>query len=117
MNSSGTRDAGVIGVDYAVHFGSEFHKTSASIQKFAGPDLNNFVDAGQAPVTYYDDGLVAVVPLSIIGGSGLMNYKVIAQTYLGDSAFTQILDDAPDAGLPPAVSVWRRGDPSMPVIW
>jgi hypothetical protein len=118
MNSSATRDAGIIGVDYIVTFGSEFYGISALIRKFVGPEGNMFDKVGQARVTYYDDGLQAVVPLSIIGGgSGLMNYKVVAQTYLGLPAFTQILDDAPDVGTPPAVSVWRKSEPSMPVVW
>jgi len=106
MNSSGTRDAGIIGLDYIVNFGSTYYGTSASISKFVGPEANTFVENGQAPVSYYDDGLVAVAPLSIIGGGiGLMNYKVVAQTYLGDSAMTMIQDEAPNLGSPPAVSV------------
>jgi hypothetical protein len=116
MNSSGTRDAGIIGVDYMVTFGSELYGVSALIKKFVGADM--FDKVGQARVTYYDDGLRVVVPLSIIGGgSGLMNYKVIAQTYLGFPAFTQILDDAPDVGTPPAISVLRKSEPSMLLVW
>jgi hypothetical protein len=77
-----------------------------------------FEKVGQARVTYYDDGLRAVAPLSAIGGgSGLMNYKVIAQTYLGPPAFTQIQDDAPDVGTPAAVSVLRKSEPSLLPLW
>lgn len=106
MNSSGTRDAGLIGVDYNLQFGSEFYGAAAVVSKFLGPEINAWKDIGQERVTYYEDGLQATVPLALIGGgSGLMSYKVVAQTFLGVPAFTQIQDEAPDRGAPAAVSV------------
>jgi hypothetical protein len=106
IDSTGTVDAGVIGTDFIVVLGSAFYGTSSDILKYVGPPINTYSGVGATGVTFFDDGLQTVVPLSDIGGgSGLLNYKVISARQISTNGFTGILDVAPNVGLAPAVSV------------
>lgn len=98
-------DNGIIGAEYIVNMGSDFHGASAVVHKFVGPECNAFdpgVTAGT--VTYVADGIDVTIPLSLLGGDdGKLDYKVISFHFEGDGVFSVIHDRMPDVGLPPAI--------------
>ncbi|MFY9555446.1 MAG: DUF11 domain-containing protein [Blastocatellia bacterium] len=101
VNNLGTLDAGIIGSEFLVNMGSAFHAGSAKVFKYVGPPINTFASVASFPVTFSQDGMDAIIPLSAVDNDdGRLNFKVNASVQIGPNAFTSILDFMPNVGLP-----------------
>ncbi len=93
---SGNSDAQFMGTDFFV----SFHPSGGSVSRA------NFTQSGTFPVTLYDNGYEAFVPLSILGfDDGLVRYKAVTYRSLGSGGNTGLLDYLTDVGRPPPLSV------------
>lgn len=86
------------GVDYVLSMG-DGQGDQALIGKYAGTP-GKFDTVGHAPVSLLTDGMMATVPLSLLGNSsGKLNFRVSAFVHLAGTPTSGALDVMPDVGL------------------
>lgn len=103
--SDGSRDNGIIGVEYIVLVGQNFNNGQAQLLRYTGT-INSFAFVASYPVTFNGDVVSFSIPLSALGGaSGAMNFKVVSTVQLSGNSFTGILDVAPNEGSAAGVTV------------
>jgi len=100
-----SNDKGLIGVEYMVDIRSTCYGDRARIRQFGGVD--RWEDIGTAPVAFPRDGMDVRIPLSLLGGTGRLNFKVVTSSELSHCAWTGILDYMPDIGLLPGKTSLR----------
>jgi hypothetical protein len=88
-------DAGLIGVDRWVVFNPLNFGTGFTVSD----GLTN-QSLGGGAIQYFDGGILALVPLSLLGGDGSVNYVVLSQTAMTAYSSNPIGDFAPDIGDP-----------------
>ena len=97
-DAGGINDAGIIGWEFLVEMGSDFHGTEATIRR------SDFQSAGTAVVSFVSNGMDVTIPLSVLGGDdGQLTFKVVTFSQLTPTTFTGVLDYMPNVGQPAAV--------------
>jgi hypothetical protein len=108
----GTKDADLIGWDYAIEIPSPRGSSQASVRLSVGPSQPTQFGAvtGTATISYpAADQLRLTIPLSAIGNDdGRLKFKVLCWQYLlnptpGRGVTTTVLDYMPNLGDPPGV--------------
>jgi hypothetical protein len=97
VNATGTLDGSLIGSEFMVSFGSAHYDGSATVQA----TTSGFPVVGFSPVVFYNDGLLTIIPLTLLDNDdGLVNYKLASQQQVNANSFSGILDVALDVGSP-----------------
>jgi hypothetical protein len=97
VNATGTLDGSLIGSEFMVSFGSAHYGGNATVQA----TTSGFPVVGFSPVVFYNDGLLTIIPLTLLDNDdGLVNYKLASQQQVNANSFSGILDVALDVGSP-----------------
>lgn len=116
IDSNGLLDTSTMGTDYVVSMGSTYYGNLAEVEQYVGPPPNTFAYAAYVPVTYYPDGIDAIVPLSVLGSNGQLNFVVMASSQVSARGFTTVLDVMPNVGLPPGTTTCLNGQPATEIL-
>lgn len=96
-----TNDAGIIGAEYVVDLGQN-PDNKAEIMEYTGT-CNIFSLVGSGYFSYHENGINAVLPLSLLGDDdGRFNFKVTSSEELPTGGNTGVLDYMPNVGQPAA---------------
>jgi len=109
VNGTGTLDGSLIGSEFLVSFGSAYYGGNATVQA----TTSGFPVIGFSPIAFYDDGLLTIIPLTLLGNDdGRLNYKLTSQQQVDANSFSGILDVASDVGSPVGLSQLDMPEPT-----